>query len=58
MCEVTTHNIWSSAISTSVLEETSEWFEEYGIQGWLPLSISHVEKIYLGMIFISLYVDD
>ena len=36
MCEVTTHNIWSSSISTSIMEETSEWFEEYAIQYWLP----------------------
>ena len=34
-CEVTTHNIWSISTSTSIQEETSEWFEEHGIQGWL-----------------------
>ena len=36
MHEVDTHNIWSSSITTSIMEETSEWFEENGIQGWLP----------------------
>ena len=42
----------------SIIEEGSEWFKNHGIQGWLPRSMSHADKNYLGMIFISLYVDD
>ena len=48
MCEDTTHNIWSSSISTSIMEETSECFEGNMIQAWLPLSMSHVDKNIFG----------